>query len=88
MHTGKYRLGWRACQAPWVAAPTDKQVYYRRLMAESTTLDRLLAELRADFARKGGKARAASLTPEERSDIARKAVKARWRKYRKQRRTG
>jgi hypothetical protein len=27
---------------------------------------------------KGGKARAAKLTPEERSEIARKAVKARW----------
>ena len=29
---------------------------------------------------KGGKARAASLTPEQRSDIARKAVQARWAK--------
>ncbi len=29
---------------------------------------------------KGGKARAAKLTPEERAEIARKAAKARWRK--------
>ena len=29
---------------------------------------------------KGGKARAAKLTPEERSEIARKAAKARWKK--------
>jgi hypothetical protein len=29
---------------------------------------------------KGGKARAASLTPEERKEIARKAAKARWKK--------
>ena len=30
--------------------------------------------------KKGGKARAASLTPEERSEAARKAAKARWAK--------
>lgn len=29
---------------------------------------------------KGGKARAAKLTPEERSDIARKAAESRWKK--------
>ena len=29
---------------------------------------------------KGGKARAASLTPEKRAEIARKAAKARWKK--------
>lgn len=29
---------------------------------------------------KGGKARAASLTPEQRSEIARKAAQARWQK--------
>jgi hypothetical protein len=33
---------------------------------------------------KGGKARAASLRPEERSAIARKAVMARWEKVRKE----
>ena len=32
------------------------------------------------FARKGGKARAAKLTPEQRSEIARNAVQARWAK--------
>jgi hypothetical protein len=32
---------------------------------------------------KGGKIRAAKLTPEERSEIARKAVLARWAKARK-----
>lgn len=35
-----------------------------------------------DRARKGGKARAAKLTPEERSANARKAVQARWAKLR------
>ncbi len=30
--------------------------------------------------KKGGKARAAKLTPEQRSEIARKAAQARWRK--------
>jgi hypothetical protein len=34
--------------------------------------------------RKGGPARAASMTPEERSESARKAVLARWEKARKQ----
>jgi len=32
------------------------------------------------FARKGGKARAKSLTPEQRKEIARKAAAARWAK--------
>ena len=34
----------------------------------------------ADSASKGGKARAAALTPEARSDSARRAVQARWAK--------
>jgi hypothetical protein len=33
---------------------------------------------------KGGKARAAKMTPEERSEAARKAVKARWAKKRQE----
>lgn len=32
----------------------------------------------AEFARKGGKARAKALTPERRKEIARKAIAARW----------
>jgi hypothetical protein len=36
-----------------------------------------------EFARKGGKARARKLTPEQRSEIARKAVQARWAKEKK-----
>jgi hypothetical protein len=34
---------------------------------------------------KGGKARAANMTPEERSEAARKAVNARWEKWRRER---
>jgi hypothetical protein len=34
--------------------------------------------------KKGGKARAANMTPEERSEAARKAVKARWDKKRRE----
>ena len=34
----------------------------------------------AELGRKGGKARAASLTPEQRSEIARTASNARWKK--------
>ncbi len=37
-------------------------------------------------AKKGGKARAASLSPEQRSEIARKASLARWAKYKKRER--
>lgn len=38
------------------------------------------APKRAKGGRKGGKSRAASLTPHERSDIARAAAAARWKK--------
>lgn len=36
--------------------------------------------------RKGGKARAAKMTPKERSEACRKAVQARWKKAREQER--
>jgi hypothetical protein len=36
-------------------------------------------------ASKGGKARAANMTPEQRSESARKAVNARWEKWRRER---
>lgn len=35
-------------------------------------------------ASKGGKARAAKLSPRKRSQIARRAVQARWKKYREE----
>lgn len=44
---------------------------------EASQAGKTLSKLGAS---EGGKARAASLTPEERSEIARKAVQARWRK--------
>ena len=37
----------------------------------------------SEFARKGGKARAKKLTPEERRESARKAAQVRWAKERK-----
>ena len=37
----------------------------------------------AEMARLGGKARAASMTPEERSESARQAVHARWAAFKK-----
>jgi hypothetical protein len=43
-----------------------------------TTLSEHLSQL----GKKGGKARAKKMTPEERSDSARKAVEARWAKTR------
>jgi hypothetical protein len=42
----------------------------------------------ATIGRKGGKARAKSMTPEERSESARKAVTARWAKARKEKKEG
>lgn len=36
-----------------------------------------------DYGRKGGKARAARLSPERRKEIARKAALARWRRKKK-----
>jgi hypothetical protein len=39
----------------------------------------------AEFARKGGKARAKKLTPEQRKESARKAAQARWANRKKSR---
>jgi hypothetical protein len=41
-------------------------------------------EYAVEFARKGAKARAKALTPDERKQIARKAASARWAKKRRQ----
>jgi hypothetical protein len=56
---------------------------YNRGMTEEEKSEaaRLLGRLGG---RKGGKARATKLTPEERSTIAKKAAKARWAKKRHQ----
>jgi hypothetical protein len=40
-------------------------------------------EYAAEFASKGGKARAKALTPERRKEIARKAIAARWNSKKK-----
>jgi len=40
----------------------------------------LFREMRADFARKGGTARAKALSAQQRSAIAKKAAAARWKK--------
>jgi general stress protein YciG len=42
-----------------------------------------LRELATAMGRKGGRARAAKLSPERRSEIARKAAKKRWAKKKK-----
>jgi glutathione synthase/RimK-type ligase-like ATP-grasp enzyme len=44
----------------------------------------LVAEVFRQNGSRGGKARAAALTPQRRKSIARKAAKARWAKARKQ----
>ena len=43
-----------------------------------------IREYFAKFGRKGGKATAKKMTPEERSEAARKAVQARWAKQKKE----
>jgi hypothetical protein len=46
-------------------------------------MDKDTSQAAAVMGKKGGKARAAALTPEERSKIARKAALARWKKRKK-----
>jgi general stress protein YciG len=45
-------------------------------------------EIRTEFARSGGNARAAKLTPEKLSEIGTKAARARWKKHRAKLRFG
>ena len=45
---------------------------------EEDTRDEELSSAAAEMGRKGGKARAKKLTPEERSEIAKKAAQKRW----------
>lgn len=42
--------------------------------------DRELSSAAAELGRKGGKARAANMTPERRAEIARKAAAKRWKR--------
>jgi hypothetical protein len=59
----------------------------KRLVSEAATGAMCLGRwgaIQACGGRKGGKARAEKLTPEQRSEIARKAAKARWAKKRQQ----
>jgi hypothetical protein len=66
----------------------DRLRYNRRVTENQDPTDEELRELARILGRrggkKGGKARAANMTPEERSESARKAVKARWAKKRQQ----
>jgi hypothetical protein len=48
-------------------------------------LSRVARELGRRGGKKGGRARAEKLTPEERSAIAKKGAKARWEKWRRER---
>jgi hypothetical protein len=67
--------------------PRDVNQLAKQLVAEATgqadalpedTRDPLAVELGRRGGLKGGKARAAKLTPEQRSEIAKKAAAARW----------
>ena len=53
-------------------------------MDEAEEMRELARKLGRRGGLKGGKARAAKMTPEERSEQARKAAKARWDKKRRQ----
>jgi hypothetical protein len=55
-------------------------VHVMRIATGDTEEDLGKAPQRAKGGRKGGKARAASLTPEQRSKIAHAAATARWKK--------
>ncbi|HYN50779.1 MAG TPA: hypothetical protein VES62_07620 [Thermoleophilaceae bacterium] len=67
--------------------PRDVNQLAKQIVDEATgqadplppdTRDPLAVELGRRGGLKGGKARAAKLSPEQRSDIARRAAKARW----------
>ena len=66
----------------------DRLRYNRSVAENQDPTDDELRELARILGRrgglKGGKARAAKMTPEERSESARKAVKARWAKKRRE----
>ena len=62
----------------------DRLGYYSYMAEEKNPVAVALGKLGG---RKGGKVRAAKLTPEERSAIAKKAAKARWAKKRQQEET-
>jgi hypothetical protein len=59
----------------------DRSGYYYYMSEEKNPA---AVELGRLGGKKGGRARAAKLTPEERSEIARNAAKARWAKKRQQ----
>ena len=66
----------------------DRLRYNRHMTENQDPTDEELRELARILGRrgglKGGKARAAKMTPEERSESARKAVQARWAKKRRE----
>ena len=51
---------------------------YQNRYKAGTHKEALLIRLETDGGLKGGKARAAKMTPEQRADMARRAAKARW----------
>lgn len=61
-----------------VAEAVDEEKPSEALEENPPGKDPLAVELGRRGGKKGGKARAAKLTPDERSEIARKAAKARW----------
>ncbi len=69
----------------------DRSRYNRGVAENQDPTDEELRELARILGqrggKKGGKARAANMTPEERSEAARKAVKARWAKKRREEET-
>lgn len=76
-HSGETRLGWR-----YDGAVTDLNKLAHRIVEEATDPDESSPTPAQTNGRngglKGGKARAAKLSPEKRSEIARKAARARW----------
>ncbi len=67
-----------------LAADIVKEATQGKPKPEPDTRDPAAVELGRRGGLKGGKARAAKLTPKQRSDIARKAAQARWKKHSKQ----
>jgi hypothetical protein len=86
--TRKYARDWRRQHQALGGRSYDKLIaqressgwYYRRAIGERMTTENInpIRSAAAKRGARGGKARAAKLTPHERTAIARKAARARW----------
>ena len=66
----------------------DPEIVYVRTPVTDAEIDEIIHQYQVKRARKGGRARAKTLTSEELSDAATRAARSRWRQWRQRRRAG